>query len=327
MATLPKYYNTGTVSVANGATAVTGVGTAWANQIKASDYFRRAGLSVRVASVTDNTHLTLAENWPGTTLSGSAYEISITYDGPEFQLRTRELLENFAGLATWFTAASTAGPSKLFLYEDTDNGTSKIALQAASALGADRAFTLPDVDVTINAFAAQFLDDASASAVRATLAIGWETLVSGGSLPATITLPSGYRRFRLTLEDINWSAINPLFLQTHPSVGAGPDGGASDYSNQKTNAASSDSLVILLTEANTSNSNQRYWGTVDFYAGSGSSMSAFLIDAVYIDDAAAYKNYKAAGRRKSVAAIAKVSVFQGAGSILSGSYSLEGMRT
>jgi hypothetical protein len=90
---LPKYYNTGTLSVANGATAVTGVGTAWFGNVKADDVLRRAGFSVRVASVTDDTHLTLAEPWPGTSLVGSAYEIAITYDGPEYQLRARELFD------------------------------------------------------------------------------------------------------------------------------------------------------------------------------------------------------------------------------------------
>jgi hypothetical protein len=91
---LPKVYSTGTISVANGATAVTGVGTAWSGIVKADDVLRRAGHSVRVASVADNTHMTLAEPWPGTSLVASAYELAITYDGPEFQLRTRELLES-----------------------------------------------------------------------------------------------------------------------------------------------------------------------------------------------------------------------------------------
>lgn len=90
---LPKYVNTGTASVTNGATAVTGTGTAWANLVKADDVFRVGGYSVRIASVTDNTHLTLAEGWPGTSLTDDPYEIAITYDGPEFQLRVRQLLE------------------------------------------------------------------------------------------------------------------------------------------------------------------------------------------------------------------------------------------
>lgn len=90
---LPKYYNAGTASVAGGATAVTGTGTAWKNIVKADDRFTAQGLSVRIASVADNTHLTLAEPWPGTELTADPYEIAITYDGPEFQLRVRELLE------------------------------------------------------------------------------------------------------------------------------------------------------------------------------------------------------------------------------------------
>lgn len=100
---LPKYVNTGTASVANGATAVTGVGTAWNNIVRADDVFRVEGNSVRIASVTDNTRLTLAEPWPGTSLTADPYEIAITYDGPEFQLRVRQLLEQL-GVADDLTA-------------------------------------------------------------------------------------------------------------------------------------------------------------------------------------------------------------------------------
>lgn len=103
---LPKVYSAGTASVENGATAVTGVGTAWAGTIREGDVFRRAGHSVRVASVESNDALTLAEDWPGTTLSGSDYEIAITYDGPEFELRVRELLE---GLNNGGAGAIVAG--------------------------------------------------------------------------------------------------------------------------------------------------------------------------------------------------------------------------
>lgn len=69
------YYNTGTVSVAAGATAVTGAGTDWAGTIRAGDILWIAGVSCRIAAVTAAGALTLAYPWPGPAASAKAYEI------------------------------------------------------------------------------------------------------------------------------------------------------------------------------------------------------------------------------------------------------------
>jgi hypothetical protein len=118
--TLPTYYNTGTASVANGSTAVTGVGTSWVAFVAANDYFQANGLSVRILSVTDNTHLTLASPWPGSTLSGASYEVEFTPDGVELSGSVRTLLEalitgNIAALT--IADGSAASPSLRFLLE------------------------------------------------------------------------------------------------------------------------------------------------------------------------------------------------------------------
>ena len=70
-------YDTGTISVNAGATAVTGVGTAWTTVgIMAGDTFEAGGLIGIIESVTDNTHLTLTRGWPGASnLSGVGYQI------------------------------------------------------------------------------------------------------------------------------------------------------------------------------------------------------------------------------------------------------------
>lgn len=70
-------YDTGTISVNAGATAVTGVGTAWTTVgITPGDTFEAGGLIGLVESVTDNTHLTLTRAWPGASnLSGVGYQI------------------------------------------------------------------------------------------------------------------------------------------------------------------------------------------------------------------------------------------------------------
>lgn len=91
---LPTIYSTGTVSVANGGTTVTGVGTAWLGTIYAGDLFTDPvqGIFARVtADAVSNTSLSI-NAWPGTSLSGDDYEILITPDTVRMQERTRMVL-------------------------------------------------------------------------------------------------------------------------------------------------------------------------------------------------------------------------------------------
>jgi len=70
-------YNTGTVSVSNGSAVVAGSGTAWAVALVAGGMLSSAGLAVPIASVDNDTSLTLDYPWPGTTASGAAYSIAL----------------------------------------------------------------------------------------------------------------------------------------------------------------------------------------------------------------------------------------------------------
>lgn len=56
-----------------------------------------------------------------------------------------------ATLATYFgiTIASSAAPSSMDFFEDTDNGTNKITVTAPSAVASDKVLTLPDATGTI----------------------------------------------------------------------------------------------------------------------------------------------------------------------------------
>lgn len=76
---MANYYNTGTVSVNNGATTVTLVGGLWSS-VLAGDTLELAGQRVTIASVTDTTHVVLATAWSGTNQSGAAY--LIRFDAP-----------------------------------------------------------------------------------------------------------------------------------------------------------------------------------------------------------------------------------------------------
>ena len=72
-----SWYRTGTASIANGATAVTGVLTAWAANAKAEDAISFDGGDkwYEIASVNSNTSITLASAFGETTVSGGAYVI------------------------------------------------------------------------------------------------------------------------------------------------------------------------------------------------------------------------------------------------------------
>ncbi|MFG1462247.1 tail fiber domain-containing protein [Xanthobacter sp. DSM 24535] len=71
------FYNVGTVSVASGGTAVTGVGTAWtigSKPVVAGDSLSVGGMSLPIAAVVDDTHLTLAYPAPAAATT-AAYAI------------------------------------------------------------------------------------------------------------------------------------------------------------------------------------------------------------------------------------------------------------
>lgn len=72
-----SWYRTGTASIANGATAVTGVLTAWAANAKAEDAISFDGGDkwYEIAAVNSNTSITLASAFGETTVSGGAYVI------------------------------------------------------------------------------------------------------------------------------------------------------------------------------------------------------------------------------------------------------------
>lgn len=115
--TLPTYYATGTASVNNGATTVTGTGTGWGTDsfgtpvIAAGDFFMDPAQPEippqRIASVTDATHLALARPWPGANVSG-AYEVQFVGDIVRSTAQTRRMLEGltYGLLFEWIIALS-----------------------------------------------------------------------------------------------------------------------------------------------------------------------------------------------------------------------------
>jgi hypothetical protein len=68
-------YNSGTVAVTNGNNAVVGMGTKFLANVAAGQWFsiKDSNVFYTVASVVDDTHLTLSANYGGTTGSGKDY--------------------------------------------------------------------------------------------------------------------------------------------------------------------------------------------------------------------------------------------------------------
>ncbi len=105
---LPSTYTDGTAVCTNGSPNVVGTGTMWLNTVLPGDFFwSPSGESVRILTVVDDTHITLAYNWPGATQATGPYEIRFQSDQGRVQETTRQLLERmqsgnlyaFAGLS------------------------------------------------------------------------------------------------------------------------------------------------------------------------------------------------------------------------------------
>jgi hypothetical protein len=65
LAQVCRRIGTGTISVTIGATGITGVGTAFTQQMRAGDYLEIGGTRAQIASVTDDDTATLSANWAG----------------------------------------------------------------------------------------------------------------------------------------------------------------------------------------------------------------------------------------------------------------------
>lgn len=91
---MTTYYSTGTASVSNGGTTVTGSGTAWASVVQAGDLFLvpAQGLVAMITAVASNTSITI-DAWPGTTISGAAYKIVFASDAIRQSERARRYAE------------------------------------------------------------------------------------------------------------------------------------------------------------------------------------------------------------------------------------------
>lgn len=139
-------YREGSIAVTNGSKTVTGTNTLWQNYgIQQGDQLYlvdanelQTGSMYEVASVTDNTHLTLLQNYQGTTASGKAYAILNTA-GNQTLPAVAARLANFMTELNGVPSSTQKGLVKLYsaLGTNTDGALTQAAAKTAIDLKID----------------------------------------------------------------------------------------------------------------------------------------------------------------------------------------------
>lgn len=87
-------YTSGTITLANGSTAVTGTGTLFdVAKFREGDTLQIENLTAVIASVDSNTQLTLTEPWSGTSLTDAPYRARYLPDGARVTAQATTLIE------------------------------------------------------------------------------------------------------------------------------------------------------------------------------------------------------------------------------------------
>jgi hypothetical protein len=152
------WYHTGTISVTNGSTAVTGSGTQWITGAQVGEAMLISGELYEISAINSATSITLGKNYLGSTQSGLSYEIVPTQSlVADLASDVTDLISDYATIANnagagKFNDGSETSPGITF-NQDQDNGFYRSGSNTwvATVGGADTVeFNSTGIDVTGN---------------------------------------------------------------------------------------------------------------------------------------------------------------------------------
>ncbi len=185
-------YRVGTVAATNGSAVIVGTGTTWAAYVTAGSVFTVAGSMVPyvVASVTDNTHLTLSSNYGGTTASGLSYTIGTSFT-PNYSLpyieqgdvETATIIKRSTLMIDGLLAASVPAAA----------GSASAA--AASELAAAAAETAAANSASSASVSASDAAAAWTAAIASTPDLNPAIRMNPSTITSDLTIPAGYNAY------------------------------------------------------------------------------------------------------------------------------------
>ena len=196
-------YTTGTITLTNGSTAVTGNGTGWATALIAGGviYPQAAGNPLPIASIDNDTAITAATEWVGAT-GTYAYALQRQDDA-------NQVIANAAALADYIQRLDNA---TLSAFAGLTPAADKLAYFSGTSTAAL---------TTLTSFARSLLDGANASAALTTLGVSTfaQTLLNDTdaeaareTLGASLALPGQVGMFAMSTAPTGWLKANGATL-------------------------------------------------------------------------------------------------------------------
>jgi hypothetical protein len=216
------WYRTGTITITNGSTAVTGSGTLWTgNAVAGEALLAPDGKAYEILTVNSNTSITLASGYGGTTASGQSYAI-LPSQGyiKDLAAQVAVLVSTYSSVVTEagagkFTDGTVSLPGISFV-SDTDTGLQRVSSNAMAIVagGVARA-TASTTGLAVPALTAT------------TLTAGESVISASGSVNALRITQTGAGN-ALVVEDLTSPDSTPFVIDANGRVIVGHTGSIID---------------------------------------------------------------------------------------------------